>query len=298
MANYSIISDNLKLSYRKKEALKGLNFSLNENQIIGLIGANGSGKTTFFNVCAGNLSPKSGSVTILGGNATKDISIKEEVIYSMHNLPVGDNFKLKNVVEFYNITYPHFDKEFALKLLNIFSLPINKKVSSLSQGMKSLFHLSCAIAARAKVTLLDEPFIGIDIERRKLSYEVLLRDFMEHPRTIVISSHNLSEIENLLSEIVLINEGETIFYKDIDSVRELLFRADGDNIDDYSKNENVLITKKGELGNYLICHGSVNSEFAKKLADTGFKISPVSPEDTCVYYTTYDKERDLECLWN
>ena len=298
MATYSIISDNLKFSYGKKEALKGLSFSLNENQIIGLIGANGSGKTTFFNICAGNLSPSSGAVTILGGNASKNISINEEVIYSMHNLPVGDNFKLAQILNFYNISYPHFDKEFAIKLLNLFSLPINKKVSTLSQGMKSLFHLSCALATRAKVTLLDEPFIGIDIERRKIAYEVILRDFIENPRTIVISSHNLSEIESLLSEIVLINEGSTIFYKDIDSVRELLFRADGDKINNYSKRNETIFTKKSELGNYLIANGSVHSEFAKELAKNGFKISPVSPEDACVYLTTKDKERDLECLWN
>lgn len=216
----------------------------------------------------------------------------------MHNLPVGDNYKLKKVLEFYNITYPHFDIEFAKKSLEIFEIPINKKVSALSQGMKSLFHLSCAIATRAKVTLLDEPFIGIDIDRRKLSYEFLLRDYMQHPRTIIISSHNLSEIENLLSEILLIHEGHKVFYKDIDSVRELIFRADGRNTEDYSGREDLILTRKGELGNYLIAKGSVDSDFAKELAEKGFKISPVSPEDVCLYLTTYNKERDLECLWN
>lgn len=289
MANFSIVADNLYFSYRKNSVLNGLDFSLNSNQIIGLIGENGSGKTTFFNICSGNLSAKSGSVKISGGNASKDISINENVFYSSHNLSVGDNYSLKKILQFYKFTYPYFDIDFAAKLLKIFELPINKKVKELSQGMKSLFHLSCAIATRAKVTLLDEPFIGIDIPKRKLSYEILLKDYMENPRTIIISSHNISEIENLLSEILLIHEGKTILYKDIDTMRELLFRADGDKANDYSEHKEVLFVKNKELGNYLIANGSINSDFARELSGNGFKISPVSIEDVCIYLTIFNK---------
>lgn len=296
MGNYSIEADKLCFSYDKKLALNNLKFFLNENQIIGLIGANGSGKTTFFNICNGTLIPHSGSITILGGNPNKDLTIKEELIYSMHNLPVGEQYNLKEIIDFYHITYPHFDKEFALKLLNIFDLSETKKLKTFSQGRKSVFHFICALATRAKITCLDEPFIGIDIESRKMCYEILLRDYMEYPRTFIISSHNLAEIENILSEIVLINDGSTIFYEDIDSVREMMFRADGDNVNDLS-NAEIVLKRNGETGNYLIAKGSVNSDFAKELSAKGFKISPVSAEDVCVYLTTKNKESDLECLW-
>lgn len=296
MNSYSIIAENLNFSYKKKSAINNLNLSLNENQIIGLVGANGSGKTTFFNLCNGSLIPKSGNLTVLGCNPNKELSLRGEFIYSNHNLPVGNHYKLKQIIDFYNITYPHFDTEFATKLLDLFSLSIKNSVGSLSQGKKSLLHLICAISTRSKITCLDEPFIGIDIESRKMCYEILLRDFIEHPRTLIISSHNLSEIESLLSEIILIDNGSIIFYEDIDTVREMMFRADGDDIDEYD-NEDIIIKKTGELGNYLIAKGNVNSKLAKELASKGFKISPVSTEDLCVYLTTKNKESDLECLW-
>ena len=296
MNTYSIIADNLCFSYKKKQALKNLSFSLNENQIIGLIGANGSGKTTFFNICNGTLSANSGNLTIHGGNPNKDLTLKEEFIYSMHNLPVGDNYKIKNIFDFYNISYPHFDKDFANKSLKIFELSDNTKIKALSQGKKSLVHLICALATRAKLTCLDEPFIGIDTESRRMCYEIILRDFIENPRTFIMSSHNLSEIENLLSEIVLIDDGKTIFYEEIDTVREMMFRADGDNVTNLN-NSDIIIKRTGETGNYIIAKGSVNSVLAKELSSSGHKISPVSAEDVCMYLTTKNKERDLEWLW-
>lgn len=296
MNSNSIETKNLCFSYSKKNALNNLNISLNENQIIGLIGANGSGKTTFFNLCNGSLIPNSGSITVLGNTPNKNISLKEEFIYSKHNLPVGKQYKINQIIDFYNITYPHFDKAFTVKLLDIFGISAKNKVGSLSQGKESLLHFICAIATRAKITCLDEPFIGIDIESRKMCYEILLRDFMEYPRTFIISSHNLTELESVLSEILLIDNGSAIFYEEIDTVREMMFRADGDDIEKYN-NESIVIKKTGELGNYLIAKGSVNSELAKEMSSKGFKISPVSAEDVCVYLTTKNKESDLECLW-
>ncbi|MBQ4069257.1 MAG: ABC transporter ATP-binding protein [Lachnospiraceae bacterium] len=296
MSNYSIVADNICFSYKKKQALNNLSFSLNENEIIGLIGANGSGKTTFFNICNGSLIPKSGKLTILGEKPNNNIALNGELIYSNSTLTVGEHYKLKQILDFYNITYPHFDKEFANKLLDLFKLSNKSTVASLSKGKKSLLHLICALSTRAKITCLDEPFIGIDIESRKLCYEIILRDFIEYPRTFIISSHNLTEIEGLLSEIILIDDGSTIFYEDIDTVREMMFRADGDNIENYIS-EDIIIKKTGELGNYLIAKGSINSKLAQEMSADGFKISPVSPEDLCIYLTTKNKESDLECLW-
>lgn len=302
MDEYAIVTSDLTMKYKKRSAkcaLNKVNINLHKDQLIGLIGANGSGKTTFFKLCNGNLDATEGMVTILGGDVTQNLAIREEVIYSMHALPVGDNLSIETIVGNYHMMYPHFDKEFAGKLLDLFDISKKEKLKHLSQGMVSVVHFVCALSTRAKVTMLDEPFIGIDIEKRKLAYEVLLRDYMEYPRTIIISSHNLAEMEQILSEMVLVHNGNVIFYEDMDTVREMLFRADGqpEQVAAFVGRKEVVTNNEGELGAYFIGKGSANSDLAQEAVGAGLKITAVAPEDVCVYLTSKRKESDLECLW-
>lgn len=303
MSDYSIQTKNLQKRYGKKQALENLDLALHEDQIIGLIGANGSGKTTFFKMCVGLESITGGTIRILGGDPWKDMSIRSEIIYSMHDLPVVPTEKLKNILQYYEIAYPHFDREFADKMMDLFGLPRKKSCKQLSQGTKSLFHFICAMAARCQVTLLDEPFIGIDIEKRKMAYEILLRDYMEHPRTFVISSHNLAELDGVLSEMVLIHQGKLVFYEDMDTVREMLCRVSGsaEKITAFADGlfrEQIIQRESGELGDALILHGSAGCDLAVSAKQAGLEVEAVSPEDVCVYLTTMGKEKQLGALWD
>lgn len=300
--NYIIVASGLTMQYTKKSssiALNNLDLKLHENQLIGLIGANGSGKTTFFKLCNGLLEPTKGNITLLNGNPTNELYIKENMIYSTNSLPVGNSLKVRQIVKTYAITYKEFDEKFAKEMLKLFEIPENKTLSALSQGMKSILHFCCALACRVKISLLDEPFNGVDIEKRKLAHQILLREYMEHPRTFVISSHHLSELEGVLSEMVLLDKGNLLFYKDMDSVREMLFRVDGakDEIAAFLERDDVCYQNDGELGGYFVAHGNVNCDFAKEALNKGLKVSPVSPEDVCVYLTTKGKKEAIECLW-
>ncbi len=297
MGEYAITVKDMTKRYRKKgqPAIDDLTLSLHSNQIIGLIGTNGSGKTTFMKICAGELSA-AGELSVLGGDVTRNMGIRTEVLYSTYALPL-ENYKVSRIVNIYDTAYPNFDREFADKLLKLFQIP-DREAKGLSQGTKSMLFLICALAARAKVTMLDEPFIGIDIKKRKRAYEILLRDYMEYPRTFLISSHNLKELEHLLSEMVLIEDGKLIFYKDMDEVRQMLFRADGANeaVGMYLDRQDVIYHSFGELGSFLIARGNMDCPMAKELKREGLKISNVSPEDAVVYLTA-NREEDLECLW-
>lgn len=302
MSEYSIQVNQLQKKYGKKQAIRNLDLELHKDQIIGLIGANGSGKTSFFKMCVGLEEITAGSIRILGGDAWKDLAIRSEVIYSMHDLPVTPTEKLKSILRCYEIGFPHFDREFAMKMMDLFELPVKKNCKQLSQGMKSLFHFVCAMASRCQVTLLDEPFIGIDIEKRKMAYEILLRDYMEHPRTFVISSHNLAELEGVLSEMVLIHQGELVFYQDMDLVREMLCRVSGssENIQKFAKKRSegeIVHRDSGELGDALILQSSADSDLASEARQAGLEVESVAPEDVCVYLTTSGKEKQLDALW-
>ena len=302
MGEYAIQVNQLQKKYGKKQAIRNLDLELHKDQIIGLIGANGSGKTTFFKMCVGLEEITAGSIRILGGDAWKDMAVRSEVIYSMHDLPVTPTEKLKNILRCYEIGFPHFDREFAMKMMDLFELPVKKSCKQLSQGMKSLFHFVCAMASRCQLTLLDEPFIGIDIEKRKMAYEILLRDYMEHPRTFVVSSHNLAELEGVLSEMVLIHQGELIFYQDMDQVREMLCRVSGssEEIQKFAEKRSegqIVHSDSGELGDTLILQGSADSDLALEARQAGLEVESVAPEDVCVYLTTSGKEKQLDALW-
>lgn len=288
MSEYAIKVSNLNMYYSKTHAIKNFSININKENIIGLIGANGSGKTTFFKLCNGFLKESTGSIEILDGNPLTDITIKEQMIYSMHDLPIGDKEKLFNVIKYYEATYPTFDITFANKLIELFGIKKKKSYSTLSQGTKSSFNFICALATRCKVTMLDEPFIGIDIVKRKLAYEILLRDYMEHPRTIIISSHNLSELDSVLSEMILIDDGNLIFYKEMDEVREMAFRAEGSLsiINEFANSHQLIHVNDGMVNTFGIFWGSPNSEAAQEAKQLGLTISNVSPEDICVYFTS------------
>lgn len=302
MSEYSIQVNQLQKKYGKKQAIRNLDLELHKDQIIGLIGANGSGKTTFFKMCVGLEEITAGNIRILGGDAWKDMTVRSEVIYSMHDLPVTPTERLKNILRCYEIGFPHFDREFAMKMMDLFELPVKKSCKQLSQGMKSLFHFVCAMASRCQVTLLDEPFIGIDIEKRKMAYEILLRDYMEHPRTFVISSHNLAELEGVLSEMVLIHQGELVFYQDMDQVREMLccVKGSSEEIQKFAEERSegqIVHRDSGELGDTLVLQGSADSDLAMEARRAGLEVESVAPEDVCVYLTTSGREKQLDALW-
>lgn len=302
MGEHVIEIKNVWKSYGKKQAIRGMDLQLHTNQMIGLIGANGSGKTTLFKMCVGLEDITEGEIQILGKNPRRDVSVCSEMIYSMHDVPVAPSEKMKQILRYYEIAFPNFDMEFAGKLMELFELSLKKSCSQLSQGMKSVFHLICAMASRCRVTLLDEPFIGVDIEKRKMAREILLRDYMEHPRTFVISSHNLAEMEGVLSEMVLIHEGKLIFYQDMDTVRGMLFRASGSarELEKWMEglpSGQIVRRETGQLGDSLILRGSPESDLAKGARQAGLELSAVGPEDVCVYLTASDRARELEDLW-
>lgn len=302
MSDYSIKTSHLTKRYGQMNALEDLNLELMQNEIIGLIGANGSGKTTFFKLCTGLEDISDGELKILGGNAWVDMNIASKVVYVMHNPSFAKNEKVWKWIRYYEIMYADFDRVFAEKLLELFGIGLKKSYHGLSQGMKSLLAFVCALATRSPITLMDEPFIGIDIEKRKLVYEILLRDYMEHPRTFVISSHNLSELDTVLSQMVLLHKGSLLFYEDMDTVREMLFCADGSSevVRSFAASlpEDVLVqTRLGEVRSRVVAKGSTMSSFAQQAQSMGLAVSAVTPEDVCVYLTGENREEQVNELW-
>jgi len=290
---------NLNKSYGKKHALCGMSVSISENSITGLIGRNGSGKTTLMRILAGKLDKTGGDALVFGERPMDNLAVLNRLVYTYHNVQYDSNLNLKTILFGYEVMFPTFDGLFASKLMRYFDLAGKMKYKSLSQGMASIFNFLCALSCRASLTMLDEPVLGMDVTVRKSAYEILLRDFTEHPRTIIISSHLLSELEGILSDILLIEQGTAVLNSPIDDIRQSAYRIDGTPpaIGEYATGKKVIMQKKSEFGCFAVIYERCTEAVIESAKRQGLTVSPVRPEELCVFLTQQNKEAELECLW-
>lgn len=291
---------NLTKKYDEKTALHEVGFQIEENSITGLIGRNGSGKTTFMKIACGILKLSSGEIEVLGRMPYGDIHVAKDVIYSFHNYPHPEKMKLKNILEFYRELFLNFDNEFAWKLMDYYSLEGKMKYGSLSQGMKSMFNYSMALASRSRITFLDEPMLGMDAKTRKHAYEILLTEYTLYPRNFVISSHMLNEFDKILSDIILIDNGNLVFHKELEEIPKMAFRVEGDEsfLKEMTRTYHTIYEHLGEVQSYVIVEGTLTEEIKRKFSRQNLKCSMLCPEDICIYYSSQKNEEDLSCLWN
>ncbi|MCL2662109.1 MAG: ABC transporter ATP-binding protein [Oscillospiraceae bacterium] len=290
---------NLSKNYGKTHALSDMSIIIAENSITGLIGRNGSGKTTLLKILAGLLDKTEGEVLVFGEQPMDNLPVLNKLVYTYHDVPYDGGLKLKKLLTFYKLMFPDFDHEFAGKLMSFFELSGKMKYKHLSQGMGSIFNFICALSCRAPLTMMDEPVLGMDVTVRKSAYEILLRDFTEHPRTFIISSHLLSELEGTLSDILLIEQGRVVLNKSIDDVRQSAYRIDGssDAILRYIKDKKVITKKISKLNRFAIVYEPLTDAAAEAIKMQGLTVSSVRAEELCVFLTQQNKEDELECLW-
>ena len=298
MSDSVIETTDLYKYYGKKAAINSLSLSIPDGGIIGLIGRNGSGKTTFMKMCVGQLDVTKGSLKVLGGTPMDNLRVLSDVTYMFHNYTFPGRLRLQDILGNYNLVFKSFDRSFAEKLLNYFELRTSMKYKELSQGMISIFNFVCALSCRSRLTLLDEPLLGMDITVRKAAYEVLLRDYAEYPRTIIISSHMLAELESILSDILLIDEGRLILFDTIDDMRQCSYRIEGNkaDVDAFCSDRQIIFYKNG-IRCEAVVKETLDTHSQNEAVHHRLQVSNVRPEDLCIYLTREGKEGELECLW-
>lgn len=295
---YIVETQNLTKNYNGMKALWNLNVQLHDHNIIGLIGRNGSGKTTFLKMCAGIIDCSEGSLNVLGSSPINNLPVLKQIVYSSSVVAHEPTLTLDKIIALFRIMYDRFDQVFAYKLMSHFSLSREYRYGELSTGMTSTFNFICALACRAELTLLDEPVLGMDVKVRHDIYQILLREFQENPRTIVVSSHILTELEKVVSELMLIEEGKLILYEEVDMVRSMYIRVDGEpeKLNRFCEGKEVMYLRNGEMNSYAILKNNTRDIKSYENMD-GIKLSSVPLEELCICLTNNGKESDLECLW-
>lgn len=215
-----ITAHNLRKSYGKFCALNNVDLTIEKGQIVGIIGANGAGKTTLLNSILG-LSAYEGDLDVLGYDpySQRDELMKEICFISdVATLPKW--IRVSEAIDFVEGVHPSFNREKALAFLQDTNVPLNKKIRQLSKGMIVQVHLALIMSIDAKILVLDEPTLGLDIIYRKKFYHHLLEDFFDEDRTILITTHQVDEIENILSHVVFIREGNIVLTTDMEDIGE------------------------------------------------------------------------------
>lgn len=200
----------LTVRYGAKRAVDGVSFSIPKGRVVGLLGHNGAGKSTLMKAMVGLAQPE-GALSVLGLNPIKDrVALLESACYipDVATLPrwarVGDLIRVMGGL------HPHFSADRARALLKRTSVGPNDKVKNLSKGMVVQAHLSLIAAIDARLMILDEPTLGLDVLSRKSFYEMLIDEWCDGERSVVISTHQVEEIETLLSDVLMLNEGKLV----------------------------------------------------------------------------------------
>lgn len=208
-----------------KKALDGIDLSINDGSIYGLVGSNGSGKSTFLRLAAGIYMPDSGEITADGEKIFDNFRKKTEIAYLGDTPYFMPHTTIKETANFYRTVYPDFDNALYNRLLEIFPLDYKAKIATMSKGMQRQAALIMAIASSPKYLLLDEAFDGLDPVIRKVLKSILIEGAENRSMTTVIASHNLRELEDLCDSVGLIHGGNIIFSDPIETLKGKLHKV-------------------------------------------------------------------------
>lgn len=214
-------------TFGRTTVLHDLEFAVPEHSILGLLGRNGAGKTTIMSIIAGQDRPSSGQVLVGGHTPFEHAPTLNTVRYIRDSQRYPDDYYLRHVLRIGPVFAPHWNADLAADLVSRFDLPAKVAVKKYSRGQLSALGIVLGLASRAPVTLLDEPYLGLDVSARRVFYDALLRDYAEAPRTLILSTHLVQESESLFDRVVILDQGRVVASGERDEVVGNLVQLSG-----------------------------------------------------------------------
>jgi len=208
---------NLTKSFGAKKALDNISLDIGRGKIVGLLGPNGSGKTTFIKLCNNLLTPTRGELLI--GGYRPGVETKKIVSYLPERTYLNDWMKVSQIIDFFKDFYEDFNAEKAYDMLKRFNIDPKDKLKTMSKGTKEKVQLILVMSREAELYMLDEPIGGVDPAARDFILETIISNYNENA-TIIISTHLISDIEKVLDEVVFIKDGQIVLTKTVDEIRD------------------------------------------------------------------------------
>lgn len=266
---------NVSKNFGKTNALKDVSFSFEPDRIYGLLGRNGAGKTTLINIITNKIFATTGEVLIDDENAVENDILQSRICCMTEKTVHPRGMKVKHGFRWAKEFNPSFDMEYAGELAEKFELDTSKKIHSLSSGFTSVFKLILTLASGVPILIFDEPVLGLDAANRELFYRLLIEYYSEHPKTMIISTHLIDEVAEILEYVVIIRQGEIVLNRPIEDIFQLAYAVSGDStgVDKYTRGKNVI--HEETIGRYKAAtifqeRNSGDEELIRKLGlDTG-----------------------------
>ena len=281
-------------SYGEFKAIEDMNFMIEENKIYGLLGRNGAGKTTLMKLITAQEFPTGGELKVFGENPEENRNVLSRICFIKESQKYPDNFSVHDILKVSKSLFPNWDEEFAYSLIKDFNLPLKRKPKKLSRGMHSAVGVVIGLASRAPLTIFDEPYLGLDAVSRSLFYDKLMKDYSEHPRTVILSTHLIDEVSNLLEHILVIDRGRLIINDEAENLRGIAYTVTGQaaRVEAFVKNKEVIDREPfGGLLSATVIQNK-NSLDRNQAGASGIEISPVSLQQLIVHLTKEKSTRE------
>ncbi|MGN6681428.1 MAG: ABC transporter ATP-binding protein [Streptosporangiaceae bacterium] len=214
----TIAATGLGRRYRDQVALDNVSLAIEPGSVTGLLGRNGAGKTTLMRIITGHEFPTSGDIRVFGERPAENDQVLRRMIFVREEQNYPD-LRVDAAIRVASWFYPNWNDELATQLLADFGLPRRRRIRKLSRGMRSAVGIVIGLAARAELTLFDEPYAGLDPAARQLFYDRLLTEISYFPRTVLLSTHLVDEVADLLEHIVMLDQGQVMLDAPADEVR-------------------------------------------------------------------------------
>lgn len=205
--------------FGEMDVLKGLDLNVHKGSIYGLVGSNGAGKTTLLKLLAGIYRPDQGSIQVNGQPIFENDQAKEITVFIPDELFYFNQYSIRETADFFSQMYPSWDENRFTELTKVFDIDVKRRVTKLSKGMKRQVSFWLALSVRPQVLILDEPLDGLDPMIRSKVKKLLLADIAEREMSIIISSHNLRELEDMCDYIGILHDGAIIIESELDTLK-------------------------------------------------------------------------------
>ncbi|WP_186668055.1 ATP-binding cassette domain-containing protein [Sporosarcina sp. BP05] len=278
-------------TYGRRTVLDKMNFSIRQGVLTGIIGRNGVGKSTLMKIAVGHIQATSGDVRVFSVNPFNSLKVSANSILVDDAMSFSDKLTLKDILQEAGRFYPNWDGPLAQRLFDYFGFHSNARQVDLSKGKKSTFNAIIGLASHCPVTIFDEPTTGMDTVARKDFYRALLKDYIAHPRTILVSSHHLEEVEDLLEDILLIHNKTALFHGPATDLQEMFVNLIGkeEKISTFIADREIISSQINGSYSEILVKNTFTSDEKSHLHTQGIQLVPVSADDAYVALTTGKK---------
>ncbi|MBO9578850.1 MAG: ABC transporter ATP-binding protein [Microbacteriaceae bacterium] len=267
-------------------AVDDVSFALEAGKVYGLLGRNGAGKTTLMSLLTGQDFASKGRIRVFGDSPVEHAGVLSRVCFIRESQRYPDDFRPLHVFRAAPWFFPHWDAAFAERLIADFRLPVGRRIKKLSRGQLSAVGVIVGLASRAPLTFFDEPYLGLDAAARQLFYDRLLADIAERPRTVVLSTHLIDEVADLLEHVLVIDQGRLVVDSDTEALRGSAATVVGPRaaVDAFVAGREVL-HRDGIGGLASVTVGRLTGAERAEAAAAGLELTPVSLQQLVVRLT-------------